>query len=292
MMALGWTVAIYQRGMASMGRIEELFAEEAEIVDGPRTEPVAEIRGEIEFRDLTFRYAGKERPVLEGIDLRIEPRTTVAIVGPVGSGKSSLIRLIPRLYEAPPGTLFIDGRDIRTIPLKSLREAIGFVPQETFLFSDSIRENIGFGPADFSLEQVIGAARTAQIEPDIEELPERYEALLGERGVNLSGGQKQRMALARAIILEPRILLLDDCLSSVDAETEKRILSGLRTVMKERTSIIISHRISAIQDADLIVVMNDGKIVERGQHRELLTLDGLYAELYRKQRISEELERV
>jgi ATP-binding cassette subfamily B protein len=291
--ALGWVINIFQRGTASMGRINEILVEQPEIEDSPAVEAATgrftEVRGEIEFRELNFAYNGV--PVLHDINLQIPAGSSLAIVGPTGSGKTTLVSLIPRIYDAAPGSIRIDGQPVREFSLESLRRQIGFVPQETFLFSETIRENIAFGKADATEEEVRSAAEAANIAQDIEEFPERYRTLVGERGITLSGGQKQRTAIARAIIRNPRILILDDALSSVDTQTEERILTRLKEIMAGRTTILISHRTSTVRDADQIVVLLDGKIAERGTHDELLAAGGYYADLYRKQLLEEELER-
>jgi ATP-binding cassette subfamily B protein len=249
-----------------------------------------QIRGEIEFRGLTFAYNGV--PVLHDINLRIPAGSSLAIVGPTGSGKTTLVSLIPRIYDAAPGSVLIDGRPVREFPLEPLRQQIGFVPQETFLFSETIRENIAFGKADATEEEVRSAAEAANIAQDIEEFPERYRTLVGERGITLSGGQKQRTAIARAIIRNPRILILDDALSSVDTHTEDKILNHLREVMQGRTTIFISHRVSTVRNADRIAVLHAGRIVELGTHDELLARNGYYSDLYNKQLLEEELAEV
>ncbi|KPK90530.1 hypothetical protein AMJ80_08300, partial [bacterium SM23_31] len=251
---------------------------------------ITNLSGEIEIRGLTFSYGENQPPVLKNISLRIPRGSTAAIIGPTGSGKSTLTSLIPRVYDPPPGTVFIDGHDIRTIPLRILREHIGIVPQETFLFSESIKENIAYGIDTHSDPQLYEAVTISQFRENIEAFPERYETMLGERGINLSGGQKQRAAISRAVIREPKILILDDALSSVDTKTEEEILRGLKYVMKSRTSIIISHRISTIKDSDIIYVLDDGEIAAQGTHDKLLALGGLYAGLYQKQLLTEELE--
>jgi ATP-binding cassette subfamily B protein len=249
-----------------------------------------EIQGiEIEFRQVTFAYNG--RPVLRDINLVIPAGSTLAIVGPTGSGKSTLAALIPRLYDAPPGAIFLDGRDIRGYRIEDLRRMIGFVPQETFLFSETIRENIAFGVEQSGDEEVRRAAEIAGLLPDIADFPKGFETLVGERGITLSGGQKQRTAIARAILRDPRILVLDDALSSVDTYTEEVILTRLREVLRGRTAVLISHRISTVRDADQIIVLAEGRIVERGTHEELLGNGSYYPELYQKQLLEEELER-
>ena len=308
--ALGWVTNIFQRGAASMGRLLYILHTEPKICDAPLA-PAKEsgrprngtalaptqgsdgsIRGDIEFRHLTFAYpTAPNETVLRDIDLHIPAGSTLAIVGPTGSGKSTLAALIARLWEAPPGTLFIDGRSIRDWPLATLRRSIGFVPQDTFLFSEKLRENIAFGLDESTSEQINRAADVACIATDIEAFPQGYETMVGERGITLSGGQKQRTALARAIIRQPKILVLDDSLSSVDTDTEERILPALRGIMRERTTILVSHRISTVKGADQIIVLRAGKIIERGTHEELLTFGGEYADLHQKQLLEEELDR-
>jgi len=298
--ALGWVINIFQRGTASMGRINEILVEQPEIEDSPTLRSMAadmsvhptqeQIRGEIEFRGLNFAYNGV--PVLHDINLRIPAGSSLAIVGPTGSGKTTLVSLIPRIYDAAPGTVWIDGKQVREFSLEPLRRQIGFVPQETFLFSETIRENIAFGKEDATDEEVSAAAEAANIAQDIEEFPEKYRTLVGERGITLSGGQKQRTAIARAIIRNPRILILDDALSSVDTHTEDKILNHLREVMQNRTTIFISHRVSTVRNADRIAVLHGGRIVELGTHDELLARNGYYSDLYNKQLLEEELAEV
>ena len=299
--ALGWVTNLVQRGLASLGRLWMIFQAQPDIDDravpAELTTPVAPrvamatataILGEIEFRDLSFAYDG--RPILKNISLHIPAGRTVAIVGETGSGKTTLVNLIPRLWEAPEGTLLIDGVPIRRIPLATLRRHIGFVPQETFLFSDTVRENVRFGAPEATEADVERATEIANILPEVREFPKGFDTLVGERGLTLSGGQKQRTAIARALIRDPRILILDDALSSVDTGTEEKILQELGGVLAGRTTLLISHRVSTVRNADEIVVLHDGEIVERGAHAELLALDGYYAELYRRQLIEEELE--
>ena len=297
--ALGWVINIFQRGTASMGRINEILVEKPEIEDGAtvrgksrtsQTLAPAQIVGEIEFRHLNFAY--NTTPVLQDINLRIPAGSSLAIVGPTGSGKTTLVSLIPRIYDAEPGSVLIDGVPIREYPIATLRRNLGFVPQETFLFSETVRENIAFGKEDASDEDVRSAARAASIAEEIEGFPEQYRTLVGERGITLSGGQKQRAAIARAIIRNPRILILDDALSSVDTHTEDKILNHLREIMQGRTTIFISHRVSTVRNADRIAVLHAGRIVELGTHDELVAKDGYYTDLYNKQLLEEELAEV
>jgi len=288
--ALGWVVNLLQRGVASLGRLNSIFLARPEIDDRDvPAQPLTSLRGEIEFRNLTFSY--NDRPILRNINLRIPAGKTVAIVGATGSGKSTLVGLIPRLYDASAGSLLVDGVPIRQIPLQVLRAHIGFVPQETFLFSESIRENIKFGTAAASDAEAERAAEISHILPDVRSFARGFDTLVGERGLTLSGGQKQRAAISRAVIRDPRILILDDALSSVDTYTEEKILRHLTEVMAGRTTLLISHRVSTIRNADEILVLHAGEIAERGTHEELLALNGYYTELYNKQLIEEELEK-
>jgi ATP-binding cassette, subfamily B, multidrug efflux pump len=288
--ALGWVISIFQRGTASMGRINEILVAQPDITDAEAKPELRAVRGDIEFRNLNFAYDGK--PVLHDLSLTVPAGTSLAIVGPTGSGKTSLVSLIPRIYDAPEGTVLIDGRPVREYPLDVLRRNIGFVPQETFLFSATIRENIAFGVETASDGDIRAAAAGASIATEIESFPKQYETMVGERGITLSGGQKQRTAIARALVRDPRILVLDDALSSVDTQTEDRILSHLREVMQGRTTIFISHRVSTVQAADQIAVLHDGRIVELGTHDELIARNGYYTDLYQKQLLEEELETV
>ncbi len=337
--ALGWVINIFQRGTASMVRIQEILSQQPEIKDeigpsghrviGPSEDksslaqseqivqsvpitrspdhpmtrsvspddPIArspDFLGEIEFCNLNFAYNGTS--VLKDINLRIPAGSSLAIVGPTGSGKTTLVNLIPRIYDAAPGAVLIDGRPVRQFPLDSLRRHIGFVPQETFLFSDTIRENIAFGVSredgDIPLDDIKAAAEAANIAQDIESFPEGYNTTVGERGITLSGGQKQRTAIARALLRSPRILILDDALSSVDTHTEDKILNHLREIMRGRTTIFISHRVSTVRNADSIAVLHQGRIVEQGTHDQLIARNGYYTDLYNKQLLEEELAEV
>jgi ATP-binding cassette subfamily B multidrug efflux pump len=291
--ALGWVINIFQRGTASMGRINEILVEKPEIEDSLEVKAAGgspQIKGEIEFRGLNFAYNGV--PVLHDVNLRVPAGSSLAIVGPTGSGKTTLVSLIPRIYDATPGSVWIDGKPVRDYPIESLRRQIGFVPQETFLFSETVRENIAFGKEDATDQDVSSAAEAANIATDIEEFPEQYQTMVGERGITLSGGQKQRTAIARAIIRNPRILILDDALSSVDTHTEDKILNHLREIMQDRTTIFISHRVSTVRNADKIAVLHAGRIVELGTHDELLARNGYYSDLYNKQLLEEELAEV
>ena len=312
--ALGWVANIFQRGSVSLERISTIMDEKPEITDKEsetdastgttlsvnKSDPAAgagtysgesRLDGYLEFRDLSFTYPGSKEPVLKNISVCVEKGKTLAIVGRTGSGKTTLINLIPRLLSVPQGTLFIDGRDVNDIPLSKLRTSIGCVPQETFLFSDTIRNNIDFY-RDLTDEEIENASRTARLYDNIIEFPRQFDTMVGERGVTLSGGQKQRVAIARAVLGSPSILILDDCLSAVDAKTEESILADLKLLMKQRTSIIISHRISAVKDADEIIVLDDGEIIERGTHASLIEFGGYYHNLYMRQLLADEIEEV
>jgi ATP-binding cassette, subfamily B, multidrug efflux pump len=290
MIAFGWVINLLQRGLASWKRMLEVLETPPAIADvpGARAPEGWSISGAIEFRNLTFGY--DERPVLRGINLSIARGQSVALVGPTGSGKSTLISLLPRLNDPPARTVFIDGVDVREIPLAQLRNAVGMVPQEPFLFSDTVAQNIAFGaPHRDDVEDILEVAAIARLDKDVEAFPRAWETMVGERGLTLSGGQKQRTAIARALLIDPPILILDDAFSAVDTYTEEEILRRLRGVMRERTSIIVSHRISTVREADLIVVLEEGRIAERGAHNELVLAGGPYSELYRKQLLEEEL---
>jgi ATP-binding cassette subfamily B protein len=291
MVAMGWVVNLIQRGAASLERIDGLLREEPTVTDPPRPLPLPDpLRGELRFERVSLRFG--QTTVLGGIDLEIPAGATVAIVGHTGSGKSSLVQLVPRIHDPSEGRILLDGRDTRDLRLEELRRAIGFVPQETFLFSATLAENIAFGRPDATEDEIRRAAEIAGLAGDVAGFPEGYRTLLGERGITMSGGQKQRTAIARAILRNPRILILDDALSSVDTETEERILAALTEYLKGRTTILISHRVSTVRHADRIFVIEDGRIAEEGDHESLLAAGRWYADLYRKQLLEEELEAV
>jgi ATP-binding cassette subfamily B protein len=300
MIAFGWVTNMLQRGLAAWSRMVEVLDIEPSISDAGSAATITTrdaISGRVEFRNLSFAYNGQQ--VLHGISATVEPGQTLALVGPTGSGKSTLVDLLPRVFDPPPGTLFVDGVDVRDISLRALRSAIGYVPQEPFLFSDTIAENVAFGspPAlttaidDPAHRDAVGnAIAISRLDKDVVDFPDGLDTSVGERGITLSGGQKQRAAIARALMVDPRILILDDALSAVDTQTEEEILTGLRRVMRQRTSIVVSHRISSVRFADLILVLEDGKVAERGSHETLMAAGGLYAGLYRKQQLEEELD--
>lgn len=287
--AIGYITNVIQRGSVSLNRMHQIMRVQPAITDLPNASTVSEIKGCIEFRDLTFRYAPDGPAVLDKINLRIEPGMIVGFTGRAGSGKSTLMNLIPRLLDAEPGMVLIDGRPTQELSLRQLRSSIGYVLQETLLFSNTLAENISFGAPGAQLDQIKWAAKIAGLTGDIDQFPQGYETVVGERGITLSGGQKQRTAIARAVIRQPQILILDDALSSVDTQTEHEVLTQLRSVMRERTTLVVSHRISTIKDADLICVLEDGCIVMQGTHDELMRAGGEYVELYERQSLEEEL---
>jgi ATP-binding cassette subfamily B protein len=288
--AIGWVINIFQRGSASMERILRILEIKPDICDAPDAAVPERLQGSLEIRNLSFSYPGSPRSALRSINITLPAGQVLAVVGHTGSGKSTLLNLIPRLYDPPEGTVFVDGRDVRDWPLADLRGMIGYVPQETFLFSNTIRENIAFGLSrPFTVEEAEAVARVSHVAQDIDTFPQKYETFVGERGITLSGGQKQRVAISRAVAVSPRIMILDDALSNVDTYTEERILQNLTEVARGRTAILVSHRISTVKNADQIIVLKDGAIVERGSHQELMELQGAYAELYRKQLLEEEL---
>ncbi|WP_148898144.1 ABC transporter ATP-binding protein [Fodinibius salinus] len=291
--SLGYTVNRFQQSMASWKRIDELLTEDVEISDHAQTNfDVQSIEGGIEFRDVSFKYPGAEEYALKNVNLKVEAGQNAAIVGRTGSGKTTLVQLVPRLYDATEGQILIDGQDISTISLELLRKNIGLVPQDTFLFSDTIGENIAFGTRNADQNEIEEAAEKAQVRDNILDFEEQFETILGERGITLSGGQKQRTAIARALIRDPKIIILDDSLSAVDTKTEEAILQHLRNELKGRTTLMISHRISTIKDADVIYYLEDGTVVEQGTHKELLEQEGRYSVMYHKQLIEQELAEI
>lgn len=291
--AFGWVTNIIQQAEASMKRLNKIFREPYEIVDSSESNfNKNEIEGDIVFRNVSFRYNDNLPFVLKNINLKIPKGSTLAIIGNTGAGKTTLINLIPRLYDVTEGELLIDGYNVKDIPLDILRKSIGLVPQESFLFSDTIANNISYGLREVDFEKVVNVSRIAQLDKDVESFPNKYDTVVGERGITLSGGQKQRTTIARALAINPKILILDDSLSAVDTHTEEEILKNLKNFMKERTSIIISHRISTVKDADNIIVIKDGEIVEQGTHEELVALNGHYADLHYKQLLEKELDEI
>jgi ATP-binding cassette subfamily B multidrug efflux pump len=289
--ALGWVIGLFQQGAASMNRMRQVLETEPEIVELPTMITPKKFNGEITFKDLSFGYEEETR-VLQGISIHFPAQQTIGIIGPTGSGKTTLVQLIPHFYKLPPGHLFIDGIDLNDISVKFLRSRIGYVPQETFLFSNTIRNNIAYGKPDATQEEIEWAAKMAHIHEEIQSFPDQYESILGEKGLNLSGGQKQRVAIARAILYQPEILILDDAFSALDTYTEERILTNLEDFFPDRTVLLVSHRISTLQNCDHIIVMEDGGITEQGNHEELLAARGLYAWIHEKQLLEEELEQV
>jgi ATP-binding cassette subfamily B protein len=290
-MALGWLISIFQRGQAALKRLEVIFQVQPEIVDGQGDGLAREVRGEIGFHHVDFAYRSQENghQILHDINFTVPAGSTVAIVGRMGAGKSTLVHLLPRLFDVTSGTITIDGQDIRTASLAALRSWVGFVPQDPFLFSSRIKDNIAFALPEMDEERVRWAARVANLAHDVEDFPRGYETVVGERGVTLSGGQKQRLTLARALVADPPILVLDDALSSVDTQTERSILQALRETTRGKTVVVISHRISAVRDADLIVVLDEGYIVETGTHASLVERGGVYADIFQQQALEEEL---
>jgi ATP-binding cassette subfamily B protein len=293
MIAFGWIINLTQRAAASMDRLLEVMRVQPQIRDTEETNfSIKQINGEIEFKDVWFKYPDSENYVLKGVSFKVEQGQTVGIVGYTGSGKTTFVNLIPRLFDPDKGEVLIDGVSVKKIPLKVLRGSIGYVQQDVFLFSDTVKNNITFGVDGVDEDKIISVAKIAHIYDEVMEFPNKFDTIVGERGITLSGGQKQRVGLARALIKEPKILILDDSFSSVDAYTEEMILKNLKEYRKGRTTIIISHRITAVKDADFIIVLDDGEIVESGTHDELIELGGIYAELYQKQILEEELEKM
>ncbi|HXG53208.1 MAG TPA: ABC transporter ATP-binding protein [candidate division Zixibacteria bacterium] len=292
--AFGWMLSLIERGRAAMERLEEIFKIQPEIAEPAEPVKVTGLERGIEVRDVTFAYDRQKngRPALRDVNLLLPKGRTVALVGRIGSGKSTLAQLLPRLFDPACGTILWDGQDLRRLSLRDLRQTIGYVPQDPFLFSTSLRRNLTFGREDVGEEELERAVRLARLDRDLEAFPDGLDTVVGERGVTLSGGQKQRATLARALVMDPPVLILDDCLSSVDAQTEAEILAGIRSILKQKTCLIISHRISAVKDADEILVMDEGEIVERGNHEDLIRRGGVYAEIYEQQRLTEELERI
>ena len=290
LIALGWVINLFQRGMASMKRLHEIWSADPRLDEHSGEAPAEELPASIEIRNLTFGYG--DRPVLRDVSLAVREGETLGIVGRTGSGKSTLLSLLTRTWEPPAGTVFVGGVAVEELPVRHLRELIGMVPQETFLFSDSIAENVRFGRVDANDDEVTDVLDLAGLSDDLGAFPDGIRTVIGERGVTLSGGQKQRTAIARAIVRNPAIMILDDALSAVDTQTEERILGSLRRLREGRTVVIVSHRISSVKDADEIVVLDEGRVVERGDHAQLMRTAGFYADLYRRQALEEELEEI
>jgi ATP-binding cassette subfamily B protein len=288
--SLGWIINLTQRAEASMKRLCEVFDSRPAIEDSELPARDENLNGEIEFRNVTFRYSENMPLVLNNVNLKIKAGETIGLIGHTGSGKSTLVNLIPRLFEVKQGEILIDGKDIKSLSLDALRTSIGYVPQETFLFSDTIENNIAYSEQSFEKDKVIQASKISQIYKDVDNFPKRFDTILGERGINLSGGQKQRTSIARAILADPKILILDDAFSAVDTYTEEEILSGLKDVLKGRTTILISHRVSTLKNSDRIIVLKDGSIAEQGTHESLIQQEGIYADIYFKQLLEEELK--
>ena len=292
--AFGWMLSLVERGRAAMKRLEEVLKTEPAISSSPGAVPLRSLTKAVEFRDVSFAYSQQTNghPALDGISFSLPMGKSVGLVGRIGSGKSTLAQLVPRLFDVTSGEVLIDGQDVRTLSLRELRQALGYVPQDPFLFSTSLRRNLEFGRDGVSDADLQRAVRIARLDRDLEIFPQGLDTVVGERGVTLSGGQKQRATLARALVVDSPVLILDDCLSSVDAQTEAEILHGLRSIMKEKTCLIISHRISAVKDSDEILVLDEGRVIERGTHDQLVERGGLYSELYQQQRLTEELEQI
>ncbi len=293
MIAFGWVINIIQQAEASMARLNKILAEKFEIEDVPEEESkLSELKGEIELKNVSFKYGDNLPWVLHNLNLTVPAGHSLALMGSTGSGKTTLINLIPRLFDVTEGEVLIDGVNIKDISLKTLRRAVGFVPQEAFLFSDSLKNNIAYGNPSISEQEIMLKSEIAQFSKDVLQFPGGFDTVVGERGITLSGGQKQRAALTRALITEPKILILDDSFSAVDTHTEEDILQGLRNFMKDRTTIMVSHRVSTVKDADKIVVLDKGKIAEQGTHDELLQLNGIYAGIYSRQLLEQEIEEI
>jgi ATP-binding cassette subfamily B protein len=288
LIAIGWMLGMYHRARAGALRLEELFALQPSVTDAHALAPPGAVQGGLETRGLSWSWDGV--PALRDVSLRVPAGMTLGVTGRTGSGKSTLVQLLSRQVEPPPGTVLVDGREIRSLPLSALRQAMGVVPQDAFLFSETIRDNIAFARDNLDLETVRALAGTAHVDADIEGFPLGYDQLLGERGVTLSGGQRQRTAIARTLAADPPILILDDCLSAVDSVTEQAILRGLRETLRHRTAIVVSHRVASLSLADRIVVLDEGRVAEEGTHDELVARGGLYADLFQRQKLEQEIE--